>query len=228
MDTRIEMIVNQFGRDYVADNLDSLLSLMKDAGADKLSINIVQMCTLAVRPHFKTAILDEDDTVVSAAIIRIKEETGLGDAVMSVISDIRKNVIGKQLLNLVEDDELEEYYTVDETTYIPDEDLEDYACDNLEEVTSDEDSESLCGIGDDYYFGQGVEISYTKAVEYFRKAAEYGYAYAQYSLGYCYEHGQGVDQSYEEAVKWYRKAANQGNSYAQNSLGNCYYNGLGV
>ena len=62
----------------------------------------------------------------------------------------------------------------------------------------------------------------------FRKAAEQGDAWAQYNLGWCYEHGRGVPQSYGEAVMWYRKVADQGNATAQNSLGLCYQNGYGV
>ena len=67
-----------------------------------------------------------------------------------------------------------------------------------------------------------------KAAERFRKAAEQGYAPAQYNLGVCYAKGQGVAQNYAEAVKWYSKAAEQGNKYAQNNLGVCYCKGQGV
>ena len=67
-----------------------------------------------------------------------------------------------------------------------------------------------------------------KAAERFRKAAEQGYAPAQYNLGVCYAKGQGVAQNYAEAVKWYSKAAEQGNKYAQNNLGVCYKDGQGV
>lgn len=61
-----------------------------------------------------------------------------------------------------------------------------------------------------------------------KKAAEQGYADAQFNLGKCYANGDGVPQDYTEAVKWYKKAAEQGNAHAQNSLGDCYYYGKGV
>lgn len=83
--------------------------------------------------------------------------------------------------------------------------------------------------GDDYYYGRnGVSQDYAKAVEHYRKAAEYGYAEAQYYLGYSYKNGEGVAQNYAEAVKWYRKSAEQGYCKAQDRLGECYYYGEGV
>ena len=82
------------------------------------------------------------------------------------------------------------------------------------------------------WFKKGVEFynkeQYAKAVKWCRKAAEQGFAHAQFNLGVCYDNGQGVQQDYAEAVKWYRKAAEQGVADAQNNLGVCYDNGQGV
>jgi uncharacterized protein len=58
-----------------------------------------------------------------------------------------------------------------------------------------------------YFNGQGVRQNYAEAVKWYRKAAEQGYAWAQYNLGFMYFHGQGVPQDYAEAAKWGRKAA---------------------
>ena len=69
---------------------------------------------------------------------------------------------------------------------------------------------------------------YAEAVQWYSKAAEQGFAEAQYNLGVCYENGQGVAQNYAEAVQWYRKAAEQGDANAQYNLGVCYENGQGV
>ena len=68
----------------------------------------------------------------------------------------------------------------------------------------------------------------TEAVKWYRKAAEQGYAKAQYNLGFMYERGQGVLQDDTGAVKWYRKAAEQGLALAQSSLGLMYAWGRGV
>jgi TPR repeat protein len=52
--------------------------------------------------------------------------------------------------------------------------------------------------------------SYSKAAELFLKAAELGYAPAQYNLGYCYKYGDGVPRDLTKSAEWYRKAAEQG------------------
>ncbi|MGE4262059.1 tetratricopeptide repeat protein [Shewanella sp.] len=79
-----------------------------------------------------------------------------------------------------------------------------------------------------YANGQGVKHDDLKAVKWYQKAADQGYARAQNSLGVLYESGQGVKQDYVKAVEWYQKAADQGNEYAQYNLGLLYANGQGV
>ena len=73
-----------------------------------------------------------------------------------------------------------------------------------------------------YYDDQGFE-SVKKAVELYRKAAELGGEYAQYSLGYCYQRGHGVKEDIEEAIKWYLEAFKKGFTLAAYYLGECYY-----
>ena len=62
----------------------------------------------------------------------------------------------------------------------------------------------------------------------YRKAADQGYAGAQYGLGLSYKNGQGVPQDFAEAAKWYRLAADQGYALAQSNLGLMYAKGQGV
>ncbi|MCD8237521.1 MAG: sel1 repeat family protein, partial [Prevotellaceae bacterium] len=57
---------------------------------------------------------------------------------------------------------------------------------------------------------------YSKAAEWYAKAAEQGNAKAQNALGVCYEKGQGVVQDFIKAAEWYAKAAEQGDADAQN------------
>jgi TPR repeat protein len=80
-------------------------------------------------------------------------------------------------------------------------------------------------LGTCYSSGLGVTQNYTKAAEWYRKAAEQGVAGAQVNLGGCYYNGTGVARDYVEAVRWYKKAAIQGEG---NNLALCYANGLGV
>jgi uncharacterized protein len=81
-----------------------------------------------------------------------------------------------------------------------------------------------------YYMpGEGFRQDTKKAVRWFRKSAEQGYAIAQRYLGYQYAKGQGgVRQDYKEAVRWYRRAAEQGESGGAFLLGGMYKRGRGV
>ncbi|MDR2869584.1 MAG: sel1 repeat family protein [Deferribacteraceae bacterium] len=66
------------------------------------------------------------------------------------------------------------------------------------------------------YFYSGKDQA--GAVEWWFKAAELGYADAQYNLGYAYHRGEGVERNYDEAAKWYTLAATQGHKTAQQML----------
>ncbi|MBF0107022.1 MAG: SEL1-like repeat protein [Deltaproteobacteria bacterium] len=81
---------------------------------------------------------------------------------------------------------------------------------------------------DEYDDGERLEKDLSKAVYWYQKAAEQGYASAQYILGLTYRHGDGVEKDYEMAFKWYQKAAAQGFAEAQFNLGLMYHNGEGV
>ena len=65
-------------------------------------------------------------------------------------------------------------------------------------------------------------------MKWWRKAAEQGFAKAQFNLGMMYDNGYGVTQDYAEAVKWFRKAAEQRVTTAQFNLGVMYEKGEGV
>ncbi|WP_249332076.1 tetratricopeptide repeat protein, partial [Pseudoalteromonas rubra] len=79
-----------------------------------------------------------------------------------------------------------------------------------------------------YLQGKGVAQSDEKAVEYYRLAAEQGYADAQYNLGFMYELGKGVAQSDEKAVEYYKLATEYGQARALLNLAYCYFQGKGV
>ena len=79
-----------------------------------------------------------------------------------------------------------------------------------------------------YLYGENVEKSMTKAVEWFKKAALQNDDEAQYQLGCYYYFGDGVKQDYSKAVEWFIRAADNENVEACQFLGHCYYKGLGV
>ena len=83
-------------------------------------------------------------------------------------------------------------------------------------------------LGFAYHSGKSVPQDYAEAVQWFRKAADQGFAEAQVNLGNAYHEGTGVPQDYSEAARWYGKAADQGFAEAQVNLGNAYHLGTGV
>ena len=60
--------------------------------------------------------------------------------------------------------------------------------------------------------------NYSKAAEWYAKAADQGYALSQINLGLMYEVGLGVEQDYYMAGILYLRAAKQGNEVAQELL----------
>ncbi|MBE6615190.1 MAG: toll/interleukin-1 receptor domain-containing protein [Ruminococcaceae bacterium] len=82
-------------------------------------------------------------------------------------------------------------------------------------------------LGECCYFGRGTAQDCYQAADYFRKAAEAGYAPAQVRLGSCYYFGKGVLRNIETALEWYQKAAAQNNAAAQFRIGECYFLGIG-
>jgi TPR repeat protein len=61
-----------------------------------------------------------------------------------------------------------------------------------------------------YYDGQGVPQNYGAALKWFTKAAEYGHAHAQHTLGLMFYKGQGVSMDKNTANKWWKRASRQG------------------
>src|SRR5580704_2571903 len=70
-----------------------------------------------------------------------------------------------------------------------------------------EDPQAQYNRGTDYWYGNGVPQDYVEAAKWFRKAAEGGYAEAQYRLAQMLAIGQGIKEDDTEAATWYRKAA---------------------
>ncbi|MNI90771.1 Localization factor PodJL [compost metagenome] len=69
-----------------------------------------------------------------------------------------------------------------------------------------------------YANGRGIAKDEQQAVIWYRKAAEQGFADAQFLLGLYYELGKGVTKNDQQAVYWYRQAAKQGKEEARRKL----------
>jgi TPR repeat protein len=70
------------------------------------------------------------------------------------------------------------------------------------------EAEAQYRLGFRHCAGAGVQIDFAEAVKWFRKAAEQGYAPAQWKLACCYSSGfLGVTKDLGASAAWFRKAA---------------------
>lgn len=106
--------------------------------------------------------------------------------------------------------------------------IRNHAKDNILELANEGDVFAQASAAWGYREGYGTAVDHVEAVKWVRKAAEQGFARAQYDLGDMYYYGRGVEQSYEKAAEWYQKAAEQGLARAQYKLGDMYDIGIGV
>lgn len=91
------------------------------------------------------------------------------------------------------------------------------------------DIESLNALGNAYTNALlGVKRDYAEALRWYRRAADKGFAPAQFNLGLAYELGRGVPVDERQAFKHYLMAAEQGFAAAQFNVGNMYSAGRGV
>jgi TPR repeat protein len=69
-----------------------------------------------------------------------------------------------------------------------------------------------------YERGDDVPVNYATAMNWYRKAADSGYAQAELSLGIMYMSGRGVPKDPKQAADWFRRAAEHGLPEAQVQL----------
>ena len=87
---------------------------------------------------------------------------------------------------------------------------------------------AMLTLGRFYEQGVGVARNYTKAMEWYEKAAKAGQAEGYYNLGVCYEIGMGVTADAGKAIQNYQKAADMGLALAMYKLSSIYISGTGA
>ena len=86
------------------------------------------------------------------------------------------------------------------------------------------------GIGYKYYTGNhGVtRPDYAKAFEWFKKAADSGYAEANYKIGVMYQNGEGVNQDEVKALEYFHKGVASGCRMSKGKVDWMHRNGKGI
>jgi len=102
-----------------------------------------------------------------------------------------------------------------------------FADNNTQNLNSDsksdpKDSAALYDLGKAHYQGRGVSKDDTKALEYFKMAAEQGNAEAANALGSFYLVGLTVPKDDHQAAEWFRKGADNGSALAKMNLARLY------
>jgi hypothetical protein len=99
----------------------------------------------------------------------------------------------------------------------------------LAAAAEDGDPKAQLRLGMAYLNPQGgAEPDPALALKWIQRAADQGYADAQYALGAVHHAGRGALQSFPIAFKWFELAAQQNHADAQHSLGVMYRTGQGV
>lgn len=105
---------------------------------------------------------------------------------------------------------------------------------DLDAVAHDEqsaegnDPAALFILSNRYEVGKGVEKDLNKSFSLCKRAADMGYAPAQYTVAMYYGRGQGTAKDDKEAFNYLLKSAKQDFDMAYGALANCYYWGKGT
>ncbi|MBQ6828826.1 MAG: SEL1-like repeat protein, partial [Thermoguttaceae bacterium] len=102
------------------------------------------------------------------------------------------------------------------------------AADELKKRADEKDALALDYCGEKYACGDGVEIDFRKAFEFFRKASDLNCAIGKANLATCWMNGWGVAVDYAEAVRLLQEARDQNHAAALKGLGDCYMLGWDV
>lgn len=95
-------------------------------------------------------------------------------------------------------------------------------------VDVDNNYKAFAALGKCYEKGIGMKKDIDEAVNWYSRAAEAGYAPAQYAIGVCFEEGTGLEESTEEALNWFAAAAEQGYGPAELRVAEYFEEGIGI
>lgn len=97
-----------------------------------------------------------------------------------------------------------------------------------ETAANDNHIQAMHGLGLLHQEGKLVKQDHAKALEWFKKSADAGYAPSMTEIGIHHSRGFGVPRNDEESVHWYRKGAKAGDPIGMYNLANRYAAGRGI
>ncbi len=96
------------------------------------------------------------------------------------------------------------------------------------EVSAKDLTATYVRVGDNYVNGTDVKQDYSRAMQWYRKAAEAGDGVACERVAGMYARGLGVPQDNVEIIRWLQRGSDLGNPLASYDLGKAYDQGKGV
>lgn len=90
------------------------------------------------------------------------------------------------------------------------------------------DAGAMLSLGRFYEYGHGTSRNFTKALDWYRKAAEAGLPEGYYNLGVCYEVGMGTTSDEKKAAEYFGKAAELKLPLGMHKMAALYFSGTGV
>ncbi|HEU5413699.1 MAG TPA: tetratricopeptide repeat protein [Candidatus Angelobacter sp.] len=105
---------------------------------------------------------------------------------------------------------------------------DDSAFADVQKKASANDPVAQTALASCYDLGLHVQANGKESIRLLTKAAEKGYAHAEYEIGRIYLYGRGIPADYAKALVWETRAAEQGDPRAQRDLAFMYERGFGV
>ena len=98
----------------------------------------------------------------------------------------------------------------------------------LESLAEYGNNAAMVYLGDCYLYGEGTDIDYEKALNWFYRAAMNGFVPVLNYLGICYDKGWGVECDPTQAYRFYKTAAFKGDIDGCFNLAVVYRDGIGT
>lgn len=90
------------------------------------------------------------------------------------------------------------------------------------------DAAAMLSLGRFYEYGHGTSRNFSRALEWYGKAADAGLPEGLYNLGVCYEVGMGTTSNEAKAAEFFKKAADKKLPLAMHKMAALYFSGNGV